>query len=219
MIGLGLGIRLLTMTAPAAFALMPISTDSVQLQQLVNTSKQQLKTAREQLQYGKRDADYLEKSSRNLEQLSAGIDRSIEKYQGTAVFEKALLKLQSEGLDHQGSDKTSSENEKSKQHFESFQSESVKANLSDLTDQQKLAEALRSAEQGFIPKIQTQTQLGNWQASTRVSSQLTELLTAIHSLSADVRANNLNSGGLAELMQGAEIQNQKQQRGVTNRGL
>ena len=212
-----LATQLLIATFATAFAQSPISTDSFQLQQLVNTSKQQLKSAKELLDYGKRDAEYLEKSSRVLEKLSAGIDRSIEKYQGTAIYEKALLKLQSEDLGNQKAGKPALDIEKSKQHFESFQSESIKANLSDLTDQQKLSESLRTAEQGFVPKIQTQTQLGNWQASTRVSSQLTELLSAIHGLREDLSAKNQNPSGLAELVQGAEVQNQKQ-REVTNHG-
>lgn len=200
-----------------AFAQSPISTESLQLQQLVNTSKQQLKSVKELLDYGKQDTEYLEKSSRVLDKMSSGVDRSIEKYQGTAVYEKALLKLQSEDLDNQRTVKPALDLEKSKQHFSSFQSESIKANLSDLSDQQKLSEVLRTAEQGFIPKIQTQTQLGNWQASTRVSSQLTELLSAIQGLREDLRGKNQNPGGLAELVEGAELQNQKQ-REVTNHG-
>lgn len=207
--------QILMGVSAAALAQSPISTNSYQLQQLVNTSKQQLKSAKELLEYGKRDSDYLERSSRVLDKLSAGVERSIEKYQGTAIYEKALLKLQSDDLGHQKQAKPTLEN--SQQRFETFQAESVKANLSDLTDQQKLSEALRASEPGFVPKIQTQTQLGNWQANTRVSSQLTELLSAVRGLREDLNAKENNTSGLAELLEGAEIQNQKQ-REVKNHG-
>src|SRR6185312_8163687 len=117
--------------------------------------------------YAKHDSSSLEKASRILEELSSGIDKSIEKYQGTQVYEKALLDLQSKD-DFKGtySDSESVRDQTPKQEttlqkssdkvfndIVTFQKESVKANQEDLDNQKKLQEALRSNQPGFIPKI------------------------------------------------------------------
>ncbi len=198
---------ILSVIFPAAFAQVPLSAESFQLQKLINVSEQQLKSAKELLDANKRDAESLDKAARVLEQLSSGINRSIQEYQGTEVYNQALLKLQTDSLGKQIPEKG---------RLERFQKESVAANLADLEAQQKLAEGLRSAEHGFVPKLQTQAQIGNWRASTRVSAQLTELLTAVQGLKEGGSAKEPTSG-LATLLQGSEILNQKQ-REVVNHG-
>lgn len=193
-----------------ASAQIPISPESYQLQQLVQTSRQQLNSIKELLENGRHDSELLEKSAHSLKQLSSGLDRSVEKFRGTAIYEQALLKMQSEDLAIKNSNEREADLNQLKRRFERFQSESIKANLSDLTDQQKISESLRSAEPGFVSKLETQSQLGQWQATTRVSAQLTELLAAVRGLREDLRANGGAGGGLAQILAGAEMQNQKQ---------
>lgn len=196
--------------AASAFSQMPISTEAYQLQQLVEVSKQQLKSAKEMLEYGKQDADALERSTRALQKLSAGIDESIEKYQGTAAYEQALLALQAEDAAKKDFNPGALDSKKSDARFNTFQSQTVKASQADLIEQQKLSEALRTAEQGFVTKLHAQSQIGNWQTNTRVSSQLTELISAIHGLRQDLAEKNQGRTILEEILMGAEIQNKKQ---------
>lgn len=191
------------------------SADSIQLQQLINNSDQQLKAVKELIRYSQQDATSLERASRVLDKLSAGLDKSIEKYQGTKVYEQALLELQStDRSDEYGpaSRRPISGDlaNKSAEKFARFQKESLNANLSELKNQEGLAQALRTADQGFIPKLTTQAMLGNWQSNTRVSAQMTELLWNIHALREDMRTRDQGSNGLAELLTGSEILNQKQ---------
>lgn len=212
------------------FAQSPFSAENVQLQRLINKSEEQIKSLKQVLKYSKQDAASLEKAARILEEMSSGIDKSIEKYQGTKTYEKALIELQSkDDFKSTYADSERMRNQYAKQEvggqdaldtafvdLVKFQKESVKANASDLSDQEKLQQALLSGQQGFIPKIQAQAQLGSWQANTRVSSQLTELLAAVHAVREELRALRLNEGNssaVGTLVNGAEIQNQKQREG------
>jgi hypothetical protein len=196
-----------------------VSLESLQLQQLIDKSEQQIRTAKELLNYSKQDTASLEKAAAILEKLSAGIDKSIKKYQGTKAYEKALLEIQSKDdferpqYDARRPD-AKDPHSKAFDNFIKFQHQSVSANLSDLSNQEKLEQALQSAEQGFVPKIQTQAQLGSWQANTRISAQLAELLSTLHALREDLLAKDQNSSGMAALLSGSEIQNQKQRKGA-----
>lgn len=206
---------------------VPGMTESFQLQQLINKSEQQLQSLKAILNYEKQDAASLEKASKILEKLSNGIDKSIEKYHGTEIYEKALLQLQSKDdfkktysdskqvKDQVLNSKNAAVQSSVNGDFEDlvqFQKDSVRANQSDLSNQRQLQEALQSAQSGFVPKIQAQAQLGNWQASTRLSAQLTELLAAIHAMREELRVMRLNedhTNPLGVLIKGAEVQNEK----------
>ncbi len=213
--------------AASAQSPVPLSPDSFQLQKLIVKSEEQIGILKEILHQSKRDAASLEKASKVLEDLSSGIEKSIEKYQGTQAHQQALLALQSKNdYEKTYSDaKTVRERtvqtgtfdqELRRNEFEDliqFQKESVRANQSDMTNQRRLEEALRAAQPGFIPKIEAQAQLGSWQANTRISAQMTELLTSMHAMREELRALRAKESGpdpLKLLMTGAEIQNRKQ---------
>lgn len=202
---------------------LPISTQNLQLQQLIEKSEQQIKELKDILSYKKQDAASLENASKILEKMSAGIDKSIEKYKGTEIFDKALLDLQSKDdfkktyaeskeirdLVH---DPTMRASQKNFDDSVKFQKESVRANQSDIVDQKQLQQDLKSAQPGFVPKLQAQAELGNWRASTRMSAQMTELLASIHTMREELRALRLKeekSDVLNMLITGSEIQNQK----------
>src|SRR4051812_23011094 len=93
---------------------MPFSSESLQLQQLIEKSEQHLQSIREILQYSKRDSNSLDRAARILEKLSAGIDQEIEPFKGTQVYDEALLRAQSEN----GKPREKVESDKS---FASFQ--------------------------------------------------------------------------------------------------
>jgi hypothetical protein len=97
-----------------------------------------------------------------------------------------------------------------------FQKNSVTANQTDLKYQQQLQKDLQTAEPGFVPKLQAQAQLGNWRSSTRVSTQMTALLTELHAIRQELRTMRLNEQGsnaLSVFLSGSEIQNQKLKKG------
>lgn len=190
---------------------LQISTEGMQLEQLIEQSQAQLKEISELVAYSKKDVASLETASQSLEKLSSGIGASIEKYQGTKAYEKALLQLQTETQEENQKQHDSEVEPRSKdsERLLKFQDQSVKANLADLEAQQKLEGALNTAGQGFIPKIQTQAQLGTWQASTRVSTQLSQLLANVDGLRTELKAQSGAANGLSSLVKGAELQNER----------
>lgn len=183
-----------------------VSTESMQLQQLIHQSEEQLKALKEILSNSKQDTKSLEKASQILDQLSQGIDRSIEQFQGTPAYEKALLQIQSDRLAEEKKKNDLSKNK----DFQKYQNDSWQANQSDLDQQQKIETALRSAEPAFVPKLQTQAQIGSWRTATRVSSQLSEILSNVQGLREDLKNKDQTAAGLAFLLKGSEAQNQKQ---------
>lgn len=205
---------------------LPIGTDFVQLQKLIAISQQQIDSLKEIIAYKKVDSRSIEKATEILQQLALGLDKSIEKYQGTEIYEKALLDLQSKD-DFQrtyresqklrelaprrgGEDQVATE--KFFEELIQFQKESVKANQSDLGEQKELQDALVSAQPGFVPKIQAQVQLGNWRTSTRVSTQITGILAEMHTMREELRILRLKEDGsnaLSILVNGSESQNKK----------
>lgn len=211
------------------FAQMPVtfSSETFQLQKLVVNSEQQVKSLKQLLKQKKYDAATLDKATRILERMSLGIDKSIEAYKGTAVYESAILKLQAQNdyaktykdFQNVGSGKTNVSSSASGQAINDlvqFQKDSVRANLSDLHRQEKLHSALQSAEPGFVPKIEAQAQIGQWQASTRLSAQMTELLTAVLAMREEIRlwrSSQMGAQGLETLVKGSELQNQIQREG------
>ncbi len=196
---------------PAQSSILP--SETLQLQKLIAVSEQQLKAVGELLAHSQRDSASLEKASKILGELASGINQSIEKYQGSKAYEMALLQFQLEGLEEKSSDLEQATQKQSKksERFMKFQNESVQANLSDLDQQKKLEAALRSTDPGFIPKLQTQAQIGSWQASTRVSTQISELLAIIEDLRSEIRSTN--HGAFATIVQGSELQNDRQRKG------
>lgn len=216
-------ITLIILISLKVFAQVPISTETLQLRELINNSEQQISALKEILKYSKQDAISLDNASQILNKLSSGINQSIEKYRGTETYEKALLELHkknnfkntfadSQEL-RQNLDISKNANKQTYNDSIKFQKESVRANESDLKQRSELQAALITAQPGLIPKIEAQTQLGIWQTNTRMSLQMTELLASIHAMREELRilrlkenqGNNLNT-----LVQGAEILNQKQ---------
>lgn len=207
-----------------------ISPQSLQLQQLIEKSEEQIKSLREMLKYEKRDSESIQNVSVMLQRLSTGIDESIEKFQGTEAFSKALLELQSKSDFKKTYSDSMEIRERNRPAIEkngqeasvkndfddvvAFQKRSVQANNSDLSRQSVLQKALQSAQPGLVPKIQVEAQLGSWQASTRVSAQLTELLSAIHAMREELRSIRLKDEGpniLQLLVNGSKMQSEKLQ--------
>ena len=208
---------------------LPVGTDSLQLQQIINKSEEQIQLLKEVLKQARQDTHSLDRAARILEDLSEGIDRSIEGYEGTRVYSQALIRLQAEG----DSERTFSDSQalrkramdlnspqvaeelgdKPFSNFVEFQRQAVRANQLDLKAQEELEALLHGAPPGFVPKIQTQAQLGSWQASTRLSAQVTELLGAVHAMREELRLQRLqreqDRGGLEALVIGSELQNLK----------
>jgi len=203
----------------------PISLDSVQLQQLVNKSEQQLKALREILKTSKSDADSLKKASAILDRMSKGIEKSIDAYQGTAAYDQALLEIQKKNefarsfkdteavrkrIPKDRSESGSQDElDAAFEELKRFQRESVNANDRDIEHQAKLQKALSEADPGFVPKIEAQAQIGNWQASTRLSAQMTELISTIHAMREELRALRMartSDHGIGSLIRGAEMQ-------------
>ncbi|MCB0357000.1 MAG: hypothetical protein KDD40_08340 [Bdellovibrionales bacterium] len=206
-------------------ALNPLPTESIQLEQLIHKSEEQIKNLQQILKYSQQDALALDKATKILTEMSEGINKSIEPYKGTEVYNQALLELQQKNefenvyWDSQRiresiplKNKNIRSNEKHFVDLVQFQKESVKANREDLSHQSQLEKALGTAQLGFIPRLQTQAQLGNWQANTRLSTQMTELLAVMHAIREELRAmrsreNQNDYMGL--LIQGSEQQNKK----------
>lgn len=207
-----------------------ISPQSLQLQQLIEKSEEQIESLREMLKYEKRDSESIKNVSVMLQRLSSGIDESIEKFQGTEAFSKALIDLQSKSDFKKTYSDSMEIRERNRPAIEkngqgtsvkndfddviSFQKRSVQANNSDLSRQSVLQKALQTAQPGLVPKIQVEAQLGSWQASTRVSAQLTELLSAIHAMREELRSMRMkdeNSNILQLLVNGSKMQSEKLQ--------
>lgn len=209
-------ILALLIACSARADLLPIPNQSLQLQQLIEKSQQQIDEAKKLVENSKADVRASEQAAHVLDQLSRGLDRSIEQFKGTRAYERALLELQSQRTADRAKDESKDPREREKKNaetFDQFQQQTLEANRNDLADQEKLEQALHTAEPGFVPKIQTRAQLGSWQAGTRTSAQLSELLIAVRQLSDEVRAQK--SGGPASLLRGSEDLN-KQMRGVSN---
>ena len=178
-----------------ALATVPFSPDSLQLQALIKTSQEQLKLIKQLVEQGQRDGDTLNRAMLALNKISQGVDRSIEKYQGTQAYEQALLMVQSQTQPAQ---------------FDRFQKASGNASHEDLDLQEKLNKALLTAEPGFVPKIQAQAQIGAWRSNTRVSTQLAELITEVHALRNDLQGKGRGPFDFSALIEGSDYQNQKQ---------
>lgn len=209
---------------------LSIGSENIQLQQLIEKSAEQIKALKEILSYKKQDEASLNKANEILEKLTMGIDESIEKYQGSEAYEKALLDVQakddfkntyseSKKLRDQSPKKdvaTEMENKKAFDENIQFQKDSVRANQTDLKYQQQMQQDLQTAGPGFVPKLQAQAQLGNWKSGTRVSTQMTALLAEIAAIREELRIMRLNQQGsdaLSVFISGSEIQNQKLKEG------
>ena len=177
----------------------------MQLQKLIENSERQLKVVKELLETGKRDADTLDQASKILEKMSAGLGQSISQFQGTPIYEQALLKLQQEN-------KQKLTPAAAGARFDEFQKQARDANLSDLKQQQEISKALQTAGPAFVPKLQAQVQLGSWRSNVRLSAQVTELLASIQELRNETRSS-FSTGVLSELVKGSEAQNAKLREG------
>ena len=197
--------------------------DSIQMQRLIQTSQEQLKVAQDLLGQAKHDAASLERAAGVLDQLSRGLNQEIQPLQGTSVYDQAILKLQEEqaGALKAGATPAAQETEeqaRARQNFYQFQLNSHKAELEDLINHDKLSQALGQAQPGFVPKLQAQTELGQWQTEVRISAQLTELLTAIHNLRKDVGGTRLDDRpqGFGLFLSGAADHSKKLHEGVNS---
>lgn len=198
-----------------AAAQTPISAESMQLRILINKSEEQIRALNEMVKYGQRDSDSLEKASKILNELHAGMDRSIEKYQGTKTYQKALMKLQSQDDFKRTYSDAAEQRQRRSQPADlnqiEFQKQSVLANQEDLAKLEDLERTLKSAEQGLVPKIQAQAQIGSWQANARVSAQMTELLSSIQAMREEMRGRQESSADpLSLLLKGTEALSNKQ---------
>lgn len=218
---------LLTITLSPIIATpsVPISTQSIQLQQLIRQSERQIESLQEIINYSKKETATLDKALRVLENLTLGIDESIQQYKGTDIYERALLRLQMEDefsrtftdseqvrmLTEEGADQAPG-NKMSTTDISEFQKQSVKANQAALDQIEELKEHLSSVQPGIVPKIQAQIQLSTWQSNTQLSMQLTEIISVIHAIREEMRllrTNNENQNTWNQLVIGSEIQNKK----------
>jgi hypothetical protein len=80
-----------------------------------------------------------------------------------------------------------------------------------LANRDRLAEALTKADPGFVPKLQTQAELGQWQTNVRISAKLTELLSSIQGLRRDLRGGRSENApeGFGLFLSGAAEQSKK----------
>lgn len=211
-----------------ALAQIPMMNESFQLQRLIIQSEQQLKTLNEMLEQNRYDAASLQGMSDALNRLSAGINESIAPLRGERAYEMALLQIQSQdNFSQTYADakavrelpvvgRARAENRDDEGAFRSkmaFQRESVQANRADNEIQARLAQALIDSPPGVIQKIQAEIALGNWQTTTRLSAQLTEMIAAINTIREETRLTRVHqtdSVGLGTLIDGSEIQNRKQ---------
>jgi len=185
---------------------IPLPNESLQLQQLIEQSQRQIEEAKKLVESSKADVKAGERAAQVLDQLASGLDRSIEQFKGTRAYEQALLQVQADRA--KPAEKNPREKEKKdSEDYDRFQRETLNANKNDLADQEKLEQALQTAEPGFVPKLQTRAQLGSWQANTRTSAQMSELLAAVRDLKEEVRSQK--SEGPATLMRGAEALNRQ----------
>jgi hypothetical protein len=200
-------IMLISIQTPVSA--QPVSVESLQMQRLITTAEAQLKSIRELLKASNQDAKSLDAASHSLEKLTAGLEKSVAQFQGTKEYQDALLQLQSDA----GSKLKPDERQ------ERFQKESVRANLVDLDEVKKLSSALKTAEPGFVPKIAAEAQLGAWQSNARISAQLTEVVSELRTLQSQLGGGKgTELSGLAALIRGSEMQNEKQKE-ATARGL
>jgi hypothetical protein len=195
--------------------------NSLQLQQLISNSEKQIEELKTILSYTKQDSSALEKAGKLLESLTAGINQTLAQYQSTEAYQKALVELQSKdsfGSTYSNAKKLNDslpEEIQDKGEFKNlieFQKQTVQANQVDVSNQAALQEALKTAQPGFIPKLQTQTQIGNWQTGTRLSTQMTELLSTVEAMRQELRLIRLKEqqNGISALLKGSSLQNERQ---------
>ena len=212
---------LVTVFSAASVSAATPGLDSVQMQRLIRTAEHQLEVAREMLKQNQQDSANQERVLAILEQLSKGIEMQIQPLQGSTVYDQALLKLQE---DADGALKQSAipragetdEQAKARENFVQFQMQSHKADFEDIVNRNRLAEALAKAPPGFVPKLQTQAELGQWQTNVRISAKLTELLSAIQGLRRDLRGGRSENRpeGFGLFLSGAAEQSKKQRQEV-----
>lgn len=195
---------------------LAVGTDSIQMQMLIEASQQQLKIAQEQLKQAKQDAKSIDRAAGTLDQLAKGLDQKIQSLQGTKVYDQAILKIQERGALRVGAEALPNETDaqaESRKNFNQFQQQSHRANQEDMVTHDQISKALNEAAPGFVPKLQAQTQLAQWQSNVRISSQLTELLAAIQGLRQDMRGSNQigEPRGFDVLLSGLEKQREKLQ--------
>lgn len=195
--------------------------DSIQMQRLIEATQQQLKATEKLLAEAQRDSASLEKASSLLDQMAKGIDHEIKPLQGTPIYNQALLKLQNEpsGAVKSAAEPVAGESEEQgrvRQNFTHFQEESHRADMEDMANQGQISEALINAPPGFVPKLQTQAELGQWQTQVRISAQLTELLAAIHGLRKDLNKTQKDGKpeGFGLFLMGAAEQSSKLKGGM-----
>lgn len=177
-----------------AFAAIPITPDSLQLQALVKNSKEQLALIKQLVDQGHRDEDSLRRAALALDKLSLGLDRSIDKYQGTKVYQEAMAMAQAQLKPN---------------HDTTFQAAVQATNREELAEQYALTQALQTAEPGFVPKLQALAQIGIWRSNTRVSMQL-------HEISDRLRLERRGPFDLTTLIRGSDEQNMKQREAAHN---
>lgn len=217
------------------FSLAKAQMENIQLERLITNSEQEVKSLRELIKKGEADTQILERAATVLEKISTGIDKSIEPYQGTELFTQALIQSQSSDdfsrtfSDVKTLNKLSAElesqakikNPKEKGNdlesvigdIAKFQKESVKANSEDLENQSKLRNTINTAPPGFIEKVRAEIEINNWQTNTRLSAQMTEMLSVMHAIREELRLNrakNESANPLESLIIGSDQQNEIQ---------
>lgn len=187
--------------------------ESWQLQQLIVKSERQIELLKELLRESKQDAAALRRASQILQELSQGIHESLEKYQGTSAYAEALNRLQAKddfANTYRDFQRLSQKNAVPSDDAVEFQIQSARANQQDVKRQAELAKLLAKAPPGMVAKIQAESQLGEWQAATRISVQLTELVASVRAMREELRSRNNDPPAiLSEFMRGAELQNEK----------
>jgi hypothetical protein len=195
--------------------------DAIQMQRLIETSQAQLKTAQDLLVQARQDSSSLDRAAGVLDQLAKGIDQQIQPLQGTSAYNQAILKLQAEksGATQVGAaaqPRETEEQAQSRQNLNQLQQQSQRANLDDLTRHEQISQALIKAQPGFVPKLQAQAELGQWQTNVRISAQLTELLASIQGLRQELRGSRGDMPeGFGLFLSGAAEQSKKMQHEVS----
>lgn len=210
-----------------AEAIVPLPSNAFQMQQLIDNSTKQIESLKQILKQSKTNSSDLNKASKALNNLSLDIDKSIVQYQGTDVYEKALLKIQNKDdykntfsdssqvkqkLPIHGNDEVTLSIEENFKDRVNFQRKTVKANENDLINQNRLRQVLTESGPGFVPKIHAEAVIGSWQSNTRLSMQMSELLSDLRAIREEIRLSRMqkeNENPLSFLIKGAEMQNAK----------
>ena len=190
--------------------------DTIQLERLIEASKEQLALGQQSLELGRGDAARIAEISAALAKLSEGIDQQIVQLKRSQAHHEATLKLHADDGGILSEDRfapapSSKVRDAANANASRVQRELHQAAEDDRDAFGQLSEALTRAPAGAVPRLNAEVALAQWQTQARIAHQLAEATAALREIQRDLRGRAGQAEGFELLLNGSREQMMKRE--------